>query len=302
MTHPVAAVIAAARRRPALVVAAGGVLAVAAIPAYRRLQGGTDTTGGAPAAATPGSSYGALGGATAGVDYAALGGMTPGAGLLGPPTLGGSGSDVGQGINAADLIAALQDQTTAITDAIDRASPAASTTPTPTPIASGDTLLLGPPTPTGGTPTAGVIAAKTGGTPTGAVAGTGGSKDYANTRSPYGTLFPSYVHTLAQAAAWVQRVWANKGWGALSSSAAAEIVQGKRPASPTGGRTAASSSGARTITYTVRSGDTLSAIASRYGVAGGWSALYSANRSTIGSNPNLIRPGQRLTVAATRGV
>ncbi|MGH3500206.1 MAG: transglycosylase family protein, partial [Nocardioidaceae bacterium] len=45
--------------------------------------------------------------------------------------------------------------------------------------------------------------------------------------------------------------------------------------------------------YTVRSGDTLSKIASSQGVSGGWRALYAANRGTI-SNPNVIYVGQHL--------
>lgn len=60
--------------------------------------------------------------------------------------------------------------------------------------------------------------------------------------------------------------------------------------------------GGKRITYTVRAGDWLSTIASRYGHPGGWQALYQLNRSVVGSNPNLIRPGMRLTVIATRGV
>ena len=44
----------------------------------------------------------------------------------------------------------------------------------------------------------------------------------------------------------------------------------------------------------VRSGDTLSAIASAKHVSGGWAHLYHINRSTIGKNPGMIRPGQRL--------
>jgi resuscitation-promoting factor RpfC len=51
-------------------------------------------------------------------------------------------------------------------------------------------------------------------------------------------------------------------------------------------------------TYTVRPGDTLSGISRRvYGRADAWPALYHANRSVI-SGPNLIYPGQRLTVPA----
>jgi nucleoid-associated protein YgaU len=47
-------------------------------------------------------------------------------------------------------------------------------------------------------------------------------------------------------------------------------------------------------TYTVKSGDTLSAIASRFHISGGWSNLYNLNRHVIGGNPNLIHPGQKL--------
>ncbi|MEU8873269.1 transglycosylase family protein [Streptomyces javensis] len=50
--------------------------------------------------------------------------------------------------------------------------------------------------------------------------------------------------------------------------------------------------------YTVVRGDTLSRIATRASVRGGWKALYHANRGTVGPNPNLIHPGQRLTLSA----
>jgi len=49
-------------------------------------------------------------------------------------------------------------------------------------------------------------------------------------------------------------------------------------------------------TYRVRPGDTLSQIASRAHVAGGWKALYVKNRGVVGSNPNVIRVGQRLAL------
>lgn len=48
--------------------------------------------------------------------------------------------------------------------------------------------------------------------------------------------------------------------------------------------------------YVVRQGDTLSGIAGAKRVSGGWAHLYKINRSTIGSNPGLIRPGQRLSL------
>lgn len=48
--------------------------------------------------------------------------------------------------------------------------------------------------------------------------------------------------------------------------------------------------------YIVRSGDTLSRIANRKDVRGGWKSLYVKNRGAIGSNPNVIRVGQRLAL------
>ncbi|MBF9251801.1 LysM peptidoglycan-binding domain-containing protein [Pontibacter sp. 172403-2] len=49
--------------------------------------------------------------------------------------------------------------------------------------------------------------------------------------------------------------------------------------------------------YTVQSGDSLSKIAQKlYGDANSWHKLYEANKDKIGDNPDLIRPGQRLTV------
>jgi murein DD-endopeptidase MepM/ murein hydrolase activator NlpD len=46
--------------------------------------------------------------------------------------------------------------------------------------------------------------------------------------------------------------------------------------------------------YTVVRGDTLSGIADEQKVRGGWQRLYAANRTTIGADPDLIVPGQRL--------
>ena len=48
-------------------------------------------------------------------------------------------------------------------------------------------------------------------------------------------------------------------------------------------------------TYTVRAGDTLSGIAAGLGLSD-WRPLYEANRSVIGPDPDLIRPGQVLTL------
>lgn len=46
--------------------------------------------------------------------------------------------------------------------------------------------------------------------------------------------------------------------------------------------------------YTVKSGDTLSGIANKYGTT--WQNIYNNNRDIIGSNPNLIKPGQVLKI------
>src|SRR5215467_4912342 len=46
-----------------------------------------------------------------------------------------------------------------------------------------------------------------------------------------------------------------------------------------------------TTKYVVRSGDTLSGIAARFAVRGGWPALYAANRRAIGPDPDIIHAG-----------
>jgi LysM repeat protein/uncharacterized UPF0146 family protein len=59
---------------------------------------------------------------------------------------------------------------------------------------------------------------------------------------------------------------------------------------------AAASATARTARYVVQTGDTLSGIAARFGLRGGWQALYAANRPAIGPNPNTIHTGITLTI------
>jgi LysM repeat protein len=51
-----------------------------------------------------------------------------------------------------------------------------------------------------------------------------------------------------------------------------------------------------TMRYVVRSGDTLSGIAARFGVRGGWPALYAANHRAIGPDPNVIHSGTVLVL------
>ncbi|MEU6893449.1 transglycosylase family protein [Streptomyces sp. NPDC046557] len=47
-------------------------------------------------------------------------------------------------------------------------------------------------------------------------------------------------------------------------------------------------------TYTVKAGDSLTAIADAQGLKGGWNALYAANEQVIGKDADLIKPGQNL--------
>ncbi|MEU5217943.1 transglycosylase family protein [Streptomyces sp. NPDC020807] len=49
--------------------------------------------------------------------------------------------------------------------------------------------------------------------------------------------------------------------------------------------------------HTVQPGDSLGSVARRFAVKGGWQALYAANRSVIGADPNRIVVGTMLRIA-----
>lgn len=77
--------------------------------------------------------------------------------------------------------------------------------------------------------------------------------------------------------------------GDAVSTTAAAVSDGLRTAlvdSATGGGSS----------YTVQPGDNLSQIATDHTASGDWSALYDANKATVGSDPNLIHPGEQLTL------
>ncbi|MFF7236309.1 transglycosylase family protein [Streptomyces collinus] len=79
---------------------------------------------------------------------------------------------------------------------------------------------------------------------------------------------------------------------------------GSRPAKTTSVRdvqpqTTPQSRAGRAEMYTVVHGDTLSGIAGEQHVRGGWRHLYAGNRATIGPDPDLILPGQRLDLRPT---
>lgn len=69
-----------------------------------------------------------------------------------------------------------------------------------------------------------------------------------------------------------------------ASAAQGGSEEGPAPAATTGAH------------YTVRPGDWLSSIARDHGVKGGWPALYAANRSVVGSDADLIYPGEVLVL------
>ncbi|MEU3656365.1 transglycosylase family protein [Streptomyces sp. NPDC032161] len=86
---------------------------------------------------------------------------------------------------------------------------------------------------------------------------------------------------------------AEEGWGADGDVGR---ESGRHASRDGGGRDAASP--VADDTYTVRPGDNLWTIADERNVPGGWSALYEANKEVVGSDPDLILPGQSLDVDA----
>ena len=92
---------------------------------------------------------------------------------------------------------------------------------------------------------------------------------------------------------------------AAAPAAVAKVPAAKVPAAKAPARKSAPAAAARHVaavplsgqTYTVQSGDTLSTVAAKLNIAGGWQKLADANTATIG-NPNLVFPGQVLQLPA----
>ncbi|MFH8337020.1 peptidoglycan DD-metalloendopeptidase family protein [Streptomyces sp. AM6-12] len=78
--------------------------------------------------------------------------------------------------------------------------------------------------------------------------------------------------------------------GKALDAAARDVRPGATPQSRAG----------RTTMYTVVHGDTLSGIAGEHHVRGGWHALYAGNRATVGDDPDLILPGERLALHSAK--
>ncbi len=78
-----------------------------------------------------------------------------------------------------------------------------------------------------------------------------------------------------------------------------EVILTRAPTSAVSQTAAAQTAAAR---YVIQPGDTLSAIAARFAVRGGWPVLYAANRDRIGSDPGFIRPGTILTLPGVQAL
>ncbi|MEU9898542.1 transglycosylase family protein [Streptomyces phaeochromogenes] len=116
----------------------------------------------------------------------------------------------------------------------------------------------------------------------------------------------------AQQIAVATKVQRGQGWGAWPSCSARAGASGGAPAAstPTTSNTPTTKAapskpakapdrstghtgrGSSRGDYTVRGGDTLSAIAARHGTT--WQRIYAANKAAIGGDPDVIVPGQRL--------
>ncbi|NEB81230.1 peptidoglycan DD-metalloendopeptidase family protein [Streptomyces sp. SID14478] len=82
----------------------------------------------------------------------------------------------------------------------------------------------------------------------------------------------------------------------ITRAAALASAGGAALALPLLGATGAHAAPAASTTYTVKAGDTLAKIATAQHVDGGWKKLYEANKSAIGSDAAVIKPGMKLTL------
>lgn len=92
--------------------------------------------------------------------------------------------------------------------------------------------------------------------------------------------------------------------GDTADEGAAEGVTDGRTDSASGRHASRGSSASRDAadgSYVVRTGDSLWTIADALDLEGGWAELYAENKKTVGTDPDLIVPGQSLAVGAESG-
>jgi hypothetical protein len=89
------------------------------------------------------------------------------------------------------------------------------------------------------------------------------------------------------------------------TEAGTDAVDGSRTDSAPSGRHASrGGDAAREVVdgaYTVRAGDSLTGIVNSLGLGGGWRELYAENEAAVGTDPDLILPGQTLEVGVETG-
>jgi len=83
---------------------------------------------------------------------------------------------------------------------------------------------------------------------------------------------------------------------AHAASAPAKVQEQKQAGTAKAGAASQAKTEQKASSYTVVTGDTLYQIAVDHDIKGGWSTLYNANKKTVGGDPDLIRPGQKLTL------
>jgi LysM repeat protein len=154
----------------------------------------------------------------------------------------------------------------------------------------------------------------------------GGLQFSQSTWAAYGGAGSAATASREQQIAVAQKVQASQGWGAWPSCAAKLGLSGgggaAAPQSATTPKQTAAVSTQSSVpvrqiapkaavpaarhaapvavsgqTYTIRSGETLSTIAEKLNIAGGWHSLADANTATI-SNPDRVYPGQVLQLPA----
>jgi resuscitation-promoting factor RpfA len=89
----------------------------------------------------------------------------------------------------------------------------------------------------------------------------------------------------------------SSGSSSSDSSSSSSSDSGSSAASDSSSSSSSgSSSSSASGSYTVVAGDWLSTIAEKENVSGGWKRLYALNRSVLTSGPDVIYPGQKLTL------